>query len=144
MGTSYPELALLIASLSLMVSAATFFFGRKDKSTAIVDKLKEELAASQKTALNRIETTLQGRIGQLEAVSSERHAANTMSLTEMREKLARVDETIKQIPNHRDIDQLQGSLSNLSNQISELKGAVGATTRMTERINEFLMQKGGA
>lgn len=144
MGVNYPALALVIASLSLLVSAASFIFGRKDKSAAVVEGLKKDLAQSQANSLNRIEATLQGKITALESLGSERHSTNTSALTEIREKLARVDETIKQIPNHRDIDQLQNSIGALTSQVSELKGALAANTRMTERINEFLMHKGGA
>ena len=51
---------------------------------------------------------------------------------------------IKQIPNHRDIDALQTSITSLTSQVSKLEGALEANTRMTERINEFLMHRGSA
>lgn len=141
---NYPALALMISALALVISAASLFFGRKDKSTAVVESLKKELSDSQRNSLNRIESTLQAKVASLEALGTERHTTNSNALTEIREKVARVDEMIKQIPNHRDIDALQTSITSLTSQVSKLEGALEANTRMTERINEFLMHRGSA
>lgn len=144
MAANYPELALLIASLSLLLSAASFFVGRKDKSAAVVEALKKELADSQKRALDRIEASLQSRISQLEVLGSERHGTNVTTLANLGERMARVDEKLAQIPGHRDIDKLQESISQLASQVSNMKGSLDANTRITDRMNEYLIHKGGA
>lgn len=142
MALNFPALALVIASLSLVVSALSFFFGRRDKTADVIKGLRSEIASSQKVAMDRMETTFNQRISNLEVLGAERHSINVTSLANLSEKLARVDETIKNIPNHRDIDGLQNTISGLTSQVSRLEGALEANTRMTERINDFLMSGG--
>lgn len=144
MAANFPVIALLIAALSLLVSALSLFLGRKDKSADVVKALRGEIASSQKSALDRMESAFNSRLTNLEVLSAERHSTNVNTLALLSERLVRVDETVKQIPNHRDIDQLQNSISNLSGNVKKLEGALEANTRLSERINDFLMHKGTA
>lgn len=57
-------------------------------------------------------------------------------------RLTRVEETIRHVPNGSDMIGVRDALSRLANQVAEMRGAQNSATRMVERINEYLMERG--
>lgn len=45
-------------------------------------------------------------------------------------------------PTHNDLAALRSTVADLSRGLASLEGALGANTRMVERMNQFLMEKG--
>ncbi|WP_421793942.1 hypothetical protein [Hydrocarboniphaga effusa] len=130
--------SLVISGLALIVAILTFAFHRRDKSSEKIDAMK----TSQNQALKRIEDTLGDRIDANQQLQEERHRTNTDRLAKIDARLSGVDEALRAIPNHRDYDVLQNTIALQGQSIARVEGALEANTRMVERMNQFLMERG--
>lgn len=122
-------LRLSIALAAFFVSLAAFAYARRDKNSD-----------AQKTALQKIE----GRVAEVQRVGDDRHAENLRRLETINSHLSGMDERLKHMPNHSDLSGLQNSIGLLGQAVAKLQGAQEASTRMGERMNDFLMKGAGS
>lgn len=117
--------------LIALASAGAFavsWYGRKERAS--------------KAALEALEQKMQDRLMSYEDTQDRNHQTSSEALAGLRERMAGIEETLKHVPTARDIANLVDSVNLLSNATSQLRGEVGATTRMVERMNQFLMERG--
>lgn len=69
---------------------------------------------------------------------AQRRTLERMELISTR--LTSLEETVKNVPSHRDIDVLQASIAQVGQRVARLEGLIEANTRMAERMNQFLME----
>ncbi|MGQ0621342.1 MAG: hypothetical protein ACT4QA_22155, partial [Panacagrimonas sp.] len=110
----------LAAVLAVLMSMVALRVSRSDKS-----------ADAQKAALARVENQLTGDVEAL------RHLIGNINI-----QMSAFEEAFKHIPTSRDFDLLQNSISDVSQAVARQQGALEANTRMVERMNSFLMERG--
>lgn len=71
---------------------------------------------------------------------TERRTLERMDGLSMR--LTSLEEAVKGMPSHRDIDVLQNSIALVGQRVAKLEGSIEANTRMCERINQYLLEGG--
>lgn len=126
------EIARSIAAvLSLLLSMAALFWARRDKQTE-----------AQKTALSDLENKLSEDVEALKELVEARRTSTDISIASIKSEMATLGEGIKHLPTSRDIDMLQNSISTVAQAVSHQRGALESNTRMVERMNQFLMEKG--
>lgn len=117
--------------LALLLSCAAFVFARRDRNSD-----------AQKAAIARVENKFAGDIEALKEVVENRRVTTDRTLSEIHGDISTFREAIKHMPTVRDIDLLQNSLSELASAISKQQGTLESNTRMTERMNNYLMERG--
>lgn len=94
-----------------------------------------------KRALAELEHKVQQHLTAYETRQASNHRANQDSLRQLEVRIERVDESLKHAPTNSDITNLAQSVSLIATTVAELKGAVSATTRTVERMNQYLMER---
>lgn len=130
-------IALLISAFSLLVSLVNLIANRRDKSVERTEKAVKE----QKDALTLVDTTVHRRIDDLTKETASWQAQNTIRLTAIETSQATADERLKHMLDRRDLDVLQRSIADVANSVSRLGGQLETNTRLTERMNSFLMER---
>lgn len=125
------SLAATLSALSFPLALAAFVFSRRDRSSD-----------AMKAALSRIETTLSSRIESERRVGDVRHAENTQRLGAIESHSAALDEAIKHVPTQHHFRMLQTEIGLVATSVAKLEGSVEAMTRMAERMNQYLMERG--
>lgn len=64
-------------------------------------------------------------------------------LDQQNERLTRVEQDIKSLPNHQDIGQVYDRLNAVHGELQKLTGTVGGLTRQLELVNDHLLNHGG-
>lgn len=139
-----PQIALVIAALSLIVSILTFIFHRRDKSAeklAAMQAKQERAHADHVTALRNVETAAHRRIDDLVQHTNSSEQENLRRLAGIDTRLATLDERMKALPSHRDMRQVQDSIAELSTLVGKVDTALKHTSETTQRINNYLMEK---
>lgn len=130
--------SLVISGLALLIALLNFVSQRRDKSSEKIEAMK----SSQASGLKRVEDSLSNRIDSIQALQEERHTTNVTTLTAITNHLSGLDKVLESIPNHRDHDVLQQTIALQGQNIARLEGSLDANTRMVERMNQFLMERG--
>lgn len=120
-----------LALAALLVSLAAFFFARRDRS-----------AEAQKAAMGELRMQLTEQIRVDRETNDRRHNANVGSLGKIEQRLAAGDEVMKLLPNYRDLERLSNVIGQIAESVANQRGALESNTRMVERMNQFLMEKG--
>lgn len=121
----------LAAAFAVVVALSAFVVARRDKHSE-----------ATQTALNRVEQTLGARIDAIVELGEARHAPLSARIAELNARFAGLDEALKSIPNHRDFDTLQSVISTVAQAVAKQQGALESNTRMVERMNSYLMERG--
>ncbi|ROH88635.1 hypothetical protein ED208_12515 [Stagnimonas aquatica] len=140
-----PLIASSIAALSLLVSVLTFIFHRRDKSAEKLEKLQgsqERERAAQAQALRGVETAVHRRIDDLVKNTNSTEQENQRKLAGIDTRLATLDERVRNLPSHRDMQGVQESIAELSTLLGKVDTALKHTSETTLRINNYLMEKG--
>lgn len=77
----------------------------------------------------------------LEKKLSKQDAAITKGVSDLDVRLGRVEERVNHLPTDHDITDVREALAKLGAQMSDLSGEQRATTRLVERINQYLMER---
>jgi hypothetical protein len=97
---------------------------------------------AQKSAVAEVDRNLRKLVDD----KHEENLANFREMfTEIRNigsRLTKMETTVEHQPTVRDMDLMRQALTSLSGTVSELKGSSDASTRMVERMNTFLMERG--
>lgn len=121
----------LAAVLSLLISFAALFWARRDKQSEV-----------QKAALSTLENKVSEDVEALKGLVELRRTASDSSFAQINREMGVLSEAIKHLPTVRDIDLLQNSMSVIAQAVAKQEGALESNTRMVERMNSFLMEKG--
>jgi hypothetical protein len=90
---------------------------------------------AQKASLEQLQSDTDRRFERIERDGNMRHTENLTRLTGL-------EEAMKHMPTNRDLDHLSQALALNSNVVSEIKGGLASNTRMVERMNQYLMERG--
>lgn len=143
----------IAAILAVILSLTALLVARSDKSreaaqnalSSMEKKFNEKVdnvSVVSHGALTRVEHNLSKRIDESNTLGQTRFDAMNGQLQTLSTRFAGLDEALKSIPTHRDLDVIQNAIANMGNSLSKQQGALEANTRMVERMNQFLMEKG--
>lgn len=148
--------ALLIATLALAVSFLNLVFQRRDKSAEKFDAFAKKFESSindqkkqhtdelfsQAAALNRVEENAHRRIDDVIKLQNGNEQANLRRLSGIESKLSAVETHLKHTPDRHDLERVTNMLSTLGTTVARVEGVLKSNTDTTNRINQFLMEKG--
>ncbi|MGQ0700394.1 MAG: hypothetical protein ACT4PZ_19415 [Panacagrimonas sp.] len=121
----------LASAFAVLVALAALVLARRDRGS---DKVN--------ASLSRLETTLGSRIDSDHQLSESRHASNTKRLGGIEAHISALDEAIKHVPTQNDFRSLQMEIGLVATSVARLDGTLESSTRMVERMNQYLMEKG--
>lgn len=126
------EIIRSIAALgALVVSLIALFLARNDRGTE-----------RQMAGLNRVETSVTTRLSADKELADERHNSISTRLGQIESRLSGVDEAFKHAPNATHLNAIQVQVGEVAQTVGRLGGILDANTRMVERMNDHLMNRG--
>jgi hypothetical protein len=121
---------VVISVLALAVSILSMIFARRDKD-----------ADARKKALDTLENNFRERVSQLDYTGNARYMETSSAMSGIENRLSRLEESVKQIPTHRDIDVLQNAIGLLGQSVAKLEGSVEQNIQSVGRITNFLLER---
>lgn len=119
----YYSVVMAFGLISTAINIAIFFRNRPDKIKAAIQSAIEPL-------VKRLE------------VAEINYKTQGQQIAEQGRTLTRIEEHLKHVPSHEQINVLHSRLTELVRDTSELRGAARTEGMLLDRINQFLM-KGG-
>ena len=117
----------VIVSLAVLGNGVAMFFARR--------------SSANKDALSELENLFIQTMKEEQMTRINSHRSVEAVLTNLRERINTSEETLKHLPTGNDIAGVKDVLTIVAKEVSELRGAQSGTTRMVERMNDFLMSR---
>lgn len=117
----YWLVGMLVGLIATVINITLFVRNKPDRIKAAVQQAIEPLLKR----MDHMEITTKAQGQQLE---------------QQARSFARVEETLKHLPNREEMNHLHGRLTDLVKDTSELRGAARTETLLLDRINQFLIQ----
>lgn len=108
---------------------------------AIVISLWVKRSSANSDRVTQVEERLHQRLDAQNQSNERRDSDAQAASWGMSNRVGRIEETLKHMPTVSDIRGIHEGLTGLANQVAELRGAQTGTTRMVERMNEYLMER---
>ncbi len=124
--------------IKLAFTALTFLLSLT--SLIVAALIRRDSAA--KAALRTVQLELASRIDVNQTRQDSQLAGMTTRFDGLSLQVSQMAEAIKHVPTHHDMTALREAMTSLSNVVAELKGSQDANTRMVERMNQYLMERG--